>query len=166
MQRGKIMGLTLTQPWATLLAVGAKRFETRSWQTRYRGLVAIHASARFPTDARALCYENGFFQDALSSCGHQVLSAREIIPPLPLGRIIGIGNLIDCLTSQEARRRIRHPVNIREEAFGDFGPMRFAWEFEWAELLPRQIPYKGMLGLWSLLAEVHSDLCEQLNRTR
>jgi hypothetical protein len=38
-------GLTLTQPWATLVAIGAKRIETRSWPTRYRGLLAIHAGA-------------------------------------------------------------------------------------------------------------------------
>ena len=35
--------LTLTQPWATLVAMGAKRIETRSWTTNYRGPLAIHA---------------------------------------------------------------------------------------------------------------------------
>ncbi len=35
--------LTLTQPWATLVALGAKTIETRSWQTSYRGPLAIHA---------------------------------------------------------------------------------------------------------------------------
>ncbi len=36
--------LTLTQPWASLVAVGAKRIETRSWETNYRGTIAIHAA--------------------------------------------------------------------------------------------------------------------------
>lgn len=36
--------ITLTQPWATLVAIGAKRIETRSWATRYRGPLAIHAA--------------------------------------------------------------------------------------------------------------------------
>jgi hypothetical protein len=31
--------LTLHQPWATLVALGAKQIETRSWPTRHRGLV-------------------------------------------------------------------------------------------------------------------------------
>ena len=35
--------LTLTQPWATLVAIGAKHIETRSWATSYRGPLAIHA---------------------------------------------------------------------------------------------------------------------------
>ena len=39
--------LTLTQPWATLIAVGAKRIETRSWGTSYRGRIAIHAAKGF-----------------------------------------------------------------------------------------------------------------------
>ena len=37
--------LTLTQPWATLVAIGAKRIETRSWATKYRGPLLIHAAA-------------------------------------------------------------------------------------------------------------------------
>lgn len=38
--------LTVRQPYASLLMTGAKRYETRSWRTHYRGDVAIHASAR------------------------------------------------------------------------------------------------------------------------
>lgn len=34
--------LTLTQPWASLIAIGAKTLETRSWRTGYRGPLAIH----------------------------------------------------------------------------------------------------------------------------
>lgn len=38
--------LTLHQPAASLVAVGVKTIETRSWSTRYRGPLAIHAAAR------------------------------------------------------------------------------------------------------------------------
>ena len=37
--------LTLTQPWATLVAEGLKRIETRSRNLSYRGMIAIHAGA-------------------------------------------------------------------------------------------------------------------------
>ena len=40
--------LTLHQPWATLVAVGEKRIETRSWSTDYRGPLAIHAGKARP----------------------------------------------------------------------------------------------------------------------
>lgn len=40
--------VTLWQPWASLVAIGAKTIETRSWATSYRGPLAIHAAARKP----------------------------------------------------------------------------------------------------------------------
>lgn len=40
--------LTIRQPWATLIATGAKTIETRSWSTKYRGPLAIHAGAHRP----------------------------------------------------------------------------------------------------------------------
>ncbi len=43
--------LTVMQPWATLVALGAKRIETRSWSTSYRGPLAIHASGRISREA-------------------------------------------------------------------------------------------------------------------
>jgi hypothetical protein len=43
--------LSLWQPWASLVALGVKTIETRSWSTKYRGPLAIHAAARKPTKA-------------------------------------------------------------------------------------------------------------------
>lgn len=40
--------LTLWQPWATLVALGVKTIETRSWSTSYRGPLAIHAAKKAP----------------------------------------------------------------------------------------------------------------------
>ena len=40
--------LTVRQPWASLIAVGAKRVETRSWPTAYRGPRAIHVGMHAP----------------------------------------------------------------------------------------------------------------------
>jgi hypothetical protein len=36
----------IRQPWAALLAAGVKTFEIRSWATKYRGPVLIHAAKR------------------------------------------------------------------------------------------------------------------------
>jgi hypothetical protein len=47
--------LSVIQPWATLLVCGAKRLETRSWKTSYRGSLLIVASRKFPEDCRRLC---------------------------------------------------------------------------------------------------------------
>ena len=44
--RKEMKALSLRQPWASLIAEGRKTIETRTWRTRYRGPLAIHASAR------------------------------------------------------------------------------------------------------------------------
>src|SRR4029079_15712213 len=36
--------LSLLQPWATLVVMGVKQIETRSWSTAHRGPLLIHAS--------------------------------------------------------------------------------------------------------------------------
>jgi activating signal cointegrator 1 len=38
--------ITVIQPWATLLALGVKKFETRSWATKHRGELAVHAGKK------------------------------------------------------------------------------------------------------------------------
>jgi len=35
--------LTIKQPWATLIMQGDKKYEFRSWQTKHRGDLLIHA---------------------------------------------------------------------------------------------------------------------------
>jgi hypothetical protein len=42
--------LTIRQPWASLIAVGAKTIETRPFSTKYRGPLAIHAGATRPAN--------------------------------------------------------------------------------------------------------------------
>lgn len=37
--------ISIMQPWATLIVLGHKKIETRSWNTKYRGEILIHASA-------------------------------------------------------------------------------------------------------------------------
>src|SRR5690554_3624346 len=38
--------LTIRQPWASAIAYSTKRAENRTWDTRYRGEVLIHAGAQ------------------------------------------------------------------------------------------------------------------------
>ena len=38
--------LSLIQPWASLAVLGHKKIETRSWNTKYRGELFIHASSK------------------------------------------------------------------------------------------------------------------------
>src|SRR4051812_11429933 len=90
--------LTLTQPWATLVAIGAKHIETRSWETLYRGPLAIHAAKGLgPVGGKQglmdLCRREPF---------RSVLLAAGYLgpPPLPLGAIVAVCELIDCVPTQ------------------------------------------------------------------
>lgn len=44
--------ITIKQPWATLIAKGYKEYEFRTWKTKYRGDVLIHAGKN--VDKKAL----------------------------------------------------------------------------------------------------------------
>lgn len=133
--------ITIYQPWATLIAIGAKKFETRSWPTRYRGQLAIHAGKK---NEEVACQEVPI-RKALEEYGYNVFN-------LPTGAIIV--ELVDCLKSVdtwtdgyelEGRRLVYSP----EYEFGDFTPGRYAWELTDVKLLPQPVPAKGQQGLWN-----------------
>lgn len=48
--------ITLIQPWATLVALGEKKIETRSWSTNFRGRIAIHAGKKIDNLAIQIIY--------------------------------------------------------------------------------------------------------------
>jgi hypothetical protein len=52
--------LSLTEPWASAVVDGQKRWETRYWPTRYRGLLLIQATKTFPRYARELATTEPF----------------------------------------------------------------------------------------------------------
>lgn len=130
--------ISLWQPWATLIAIGAKRFETRSWDTNYRGPLAIHAAKRKvdiydinPTIGKALL-EPGF-----TGTGQ-----------LPLGCIVCTVELVYTLRTHEAPRG----ASWRDEEayFGDFTPGRFAWRLDDVKPVDN-IPARGSQGFWEWL---------------
>ena len=93
--------LTLTQPWATLVAIGAKRIETRSWRTSYRGPLAIHAAKGFPKWAREFAQDDWTCFGALKPghAAHLKLSGVRLIPSetgrraageLPIGAVVAV----------------------------------------------------------------------------
>lgn len=139
--------LTLTQPWASLVACGAKTIETRSWRTPYRGPVAIHAAKGFPADAKDF-----------SRC----IRLSVLFGPhyeYPLGVIVATARIVACIPTRElpetrriievdpAARCTSFPFTDQERMFGNYDPGRWAWLL--ADIVATQhIPAKGALGLW------------------
>jgi activating signal cointegrator 1 len=151
--------LTLTQPWATLVAIGAKRIETRGWSTSYRGPLAIHTAKGLAdlggeVALMTLCRSEPF-RSALIGAGYLGT------PGLPRGAIVAVCELVDCRpTDEEAARHkqgwfkqvdgklVYFELTDQERAFGDYSPGRFAWLLADVRALPEPIPAKGALGLW------------------
>ena len=48
-----LTALTIRAPWAWAIAEGWKRVENRSWATKFRGRIAIHAAVSKESDADA-----------------------------------------------------------------------------------------------------------------
>ena len=61
--------ISLWQPWATAIAVGAKRIETRHWPTKHRGPLMIHAAKRKVIDDLIYYHSCWNWQGALRSIG-------------------------------------------------------------------------------------------------
>src|SRR6185437_11126448 len=89
-----MLALSLWQPWATLVAIGAKRIETRHWHTHYRGPLAIHAAKRKDKDSLALCLSQPFLS-ALAAGGYDTPFE------LPFGLMIATCRLDQCLPIHE-----------------------------------------------------------------
>lgn len=141
--------ISLLQPWATLIAVGAKRIETRSWSTPYRGRIAIHASKGFDPVYRYLASQDPF-RAALARGGYR--SPGE----LPRGAVVALATLVDCIPvtttcggfARFARKGNRDDIPESELPFGDFGPGRWAWVLEDVVPLLEPVPARGSLGVW------------------
>ena len=143
--------LTLTQPWATLIALGAKKIETRSWKTNYRGLVAIHAGKGF-TQREREAISWGPTSSALAECSITRCGV------LPLGQIVAIARLHSCLPTSETL--VVPDKDTREFQLGDYSPGRYMWLFKDLVTLPTPIPYKGSQGLGRVHQPVLDDLID------
>lgn len=125
--------ITLYQPHASLCAIGAKKIETRSWGAKYRGYVAIHSSQCLDWITLA---DTDPFKKYLwkgKSCN------------LPLGQILAITVLSDCLRIEEDFPFI---LSEDERAFGDFSLGRYAWFLDVPRILTPSISVRGRQGLW------------------
>ena len=140
--------LTILQPWASLIAVGAKQIETRSWATKYRGPLAIHAGKG--TQNINLCKQHIFWSNLWPYEIAAQYSLQERIDKfLPLGAVIAIADLVNCIKMDyELICFWRETYGPDELAFGDFTPGRYAWILANVRRI-EPVAAKGMQGLWN-----------------
>lgn len=127
--------LSVKQPWAELIASGAKPIEVRSVPTHHRGQVAIHSSLKYDgsPDAVAAWMKHRGLND------HR--RALDEIRALPAGRVVAIADLNAC-----------HPFFPSDAAGAhvEWRPNAWAWRLAGARRVTSVLPVKGQLGLWNL----------------
>ncbi|MFE9387546.1 hypothetical protein ACFYMO_30655 [Streptomyces sp. NPDC007025] len=131
-----IRGISIRQPWATAIALGAKTVENRPKPWSWRGWVLLHASQQ--TDRAAL---------------RLPLVARTIRGcDLPTGAVIGVARLTGCHQDPDGAP----PCGPWSE------PGR--WHLELADVhqLALPIPARGHLGPWKPTAELTAQVLQQL----
>jgi hypothetical protein len=145
-----VKALSLTEPWATLMALQEKRIETRSWDLPLSIVgqqVAIHAAKGFPKWAKQLTEEEPF-------CSSLLAKGNVFIPNLSCGKILCIVKFIGSRRTED----IVNQVTKKELAFGDYSAGRFAYLTEWVGKLKEPIPAVGHLGFWKCDLEFPLDI--------
>lgn len=135
-ERLLIPAITLWQPWATLIALGAKTIETRSWNCYWRGPIAIHAAMY--AGAVPICYS----RDSI----RRVMKANRLDPRrLPLGKIVCLAWLerVEVIDAE-----LRDRTSSREQEFGNFAGGRYAWYLAQVRPLDSPLYATGHQGLW------------------
>lgn len=130
-----IKALTISQPYASLIAGGSKIVENRTWDTRYRGPLAIHAG-------RGLQYLD-----------------RDQLADYPHGGIIAVARLVACLNvtaiqTASPDTQIAGTIwtyrTLRDHAHTE-GP--WCWVLSDVRRC-RFIPCRGAQGLWDFMGSV------------
>lgn len=127
--------LSIRQPWAFLVCVGAKKIENRTWDTKHRGLIAIHAG--------------GYHKAVESYVAND--TTKQIDPTLfSYGAIIGVVNLFDVVPYGQLGS---------DDEWAE-GP--YCLRFRDAQLFETPIPHKGRVNLCSLPSDVVEQVQDSL----
>lgn len=144
--------ISLWQPWATLIAIGAKTIETRSWYWAYRGPLAIHAS-------KGGLSKSEFYETCELSEIKYALAAAGIDPKqMPRGAIVATCNMVDCVRFARpgvmmGEKQAYPMAGQLEQAFGDYTIGRFGFMLRDIVRIEQPIPFVGKQGPFEVPAE-------------
>ena len=153
--------ITIWQPWASLLAHGVKKFETRGWPTKYRGPIAIHAALKevkdLPEEVKELLRDISELPSGAIIATAELVNVWYIVynpgADVDVAKNIPIG-AESITTDKRAPDFGDYFVPTKQEmALGDWTPGRYAWELQNVKLLSEPVKIKGKQGLWDWKAE-------------
>ncbi len=117
----EVPAISLWEPRASLMALGAKLIETRSWLTRYRGPLLICAAGRRVLREIEPLLADDDYQKALAPLAP---GRRVACDDLSFGRALVLVDLYDC---QPVETLLKLGAVENDLPFGDFSPGRYGW---------------------------------------
>lgn len=132
--------LTLRQPWLELVLAGHKTIETRTWQTKFRGRLYLHASAKKPSAkerAAVLAAVLPLVEPARREAVRAICEDVELVR----GKVQGFADLqgVQPYTQAAAAGGGLYPYTQ--------GERRFSWLIANVERTPVAVPWRGALTL-------------------
>ncbi len=137
-----MMTITVHQPYATLIVMGLKTMETRTWSTHYRGPLLIHASRRPYVVEDHLDNQGNTLTDWLIAWdyhhGPLTFPTQSILGAVNLAGVIPYSKLHDNL----------HLLSPVDKRYGVFAPGWCAWKLTNAVKFKKPLLVPGKQGLW------------------
>lgn len=133
--------ISLHQPWASAVALGHKRIETRHWQPKFRGEIAIHAAKTIDKD----------FARVERTLG-------RLPEKIPLGAIVAVAQLVRV----EPTVDLELSIGALERMYGNYAPGRYGWVLEQIRPLNFPVPCIGRQSLFSIDGDVLAQVRVQL----
>jgi len=150
-----LKAITLYEPWASLMAIGAKRNETRGCRTTHRGDIAIHAAK---TDHGT--------PESLVSYVIKAYRDRGLVPsPDTLGCIIAVVDLYDVQPTDRLHYDLKFRAEIGltadlsddELLFGEYERGRFFYRTHTLRRLPKPVSCRGYQSIgWTVPPNVEA----------
>jgi activating signal cointegrator 1 len=133
-----LTAISLHEPWASAMAFGFKRNETRNRLTHFRGDLVVCAAKR-PIDAGGIA----------------LLQLHIPLPddyPTPYGCAVAIVEVYSCLPTSVFGWTV--PIPLTERALGNYAPGRWAWLTRNLRRIKNPIPVKGKQGFFRIPADL------------
>lgn len=158
--------LTLREPYATLVAWGEKRFETRTYRAS-PGPLAIHAAKHLTADVRVMLTANPAGLDPADWAIRRAFHVRRVagetgmgyLEHCACGRVLCTVEVVAChaIVAEDVCGEPTigwreggsfRVATDREDAFGDWRPGRWAWELGSLRRFVNPQPAPGRRGFW------------------
>lgn len=149
--------LSLHQPWASLMAVEAKRNETRGRPLAYVGELAIHA-AKFKFGEDVPCYAQAaltWLWSLRDQFPHYGSNVRDLYYALPFGAVVCVVDKTGCVSTDDDNGYDRS-LTEQELQLGDYSPGRFYYPTTNCRRLIEPVKCNGRQGLFTLPTDVEA----------